>query len=379
MPSRIRLVRLAITGAALLAAAVVVAYLRFPARDSTEILDHAPISLVVPRYYDPIFFRGQGFPVRRSLVTAGRHEIDGCVMHVLPLFDSVIDYKSTQDTAAQVDAVNARWAPRPPWRFRPERRLGHYRCMATSTSMVLDWFRARHGHPLGEYVSVFDGRRYRGFDPRAIDDLYLLRAERDPEGYPLTNGSHLDPVTSLPVPFSIAGFARIVEEDTTDPAPRSFRDPQLPIEHTIAFDGVGSLKATPVLEPKLQWRALLSLYPRDDSERVREALDLHGPLLAGIKIRFSALNGVFRETRLGDFPVVGASGHGVVIVGWIEKNDRLYFLYRETFGACDDELIDCGPAYRIYPVYGFNEIFAFTNASGSLPDGATVPPKLLKI
>lgn len=357
-----KLARLLAGVLATVAVGILVAYVFFSADRSTAPLDRAPEVLVVPAYYDPVFFQGQGFPVRRRFVVSGTHEHDGATVHVLPDFDNAIDYKNTQETAAQVEAVNARFAPQPPWRFRPERRLGHYRCMATATSLVLDWFALRRGAALPDYVSIFDGRTYHGFDPRAIDEIYFEHADREPETFQLTNDARPDPVTSTPVPYSIAAFARLVEDETARPGRRVVHDRHLPIEHVVELERAGRLVAVPVLRPKLQWRAFFGAYPRKDSERVRRALESYGPLLAGIKIRFSVRHGVFRDTRLGDLPILGPSGHGVVIVGWIEKGDRLFLLYRETFGDCDEEQVDCGPAYRIFPVYGFNEIFAFRRA-----------------
>jgi hypothetical protein len=341
------------------AAAVVAAYVLFPADRSTAPLDRAPDTLVVPRYHDPVFFQGQGFPVRRALVSAGTQERDGARLHVLPLFDTAIAYKSTQETAEQVEHVNATYAPAPRWVFRPERRMGHYRCMATAASLVLDWFALRGGATLPEYTSLFDGRPYRGFDPKVLDAMYFERAVSEPKLFRLAVGSHADPVSGIPVPYSVAAYARLVEDATAHPGSRAVRDPQLPVTFEADFAPTGPLVAERVLGPTFQWRALLGVYPRTDSERLRRAIEERGPLLAGIKVRFSNLHGVFRDTRLGDLPIVGSSGHGVVIVGWIEKDDRLYFVYRETFGDCDEERVDCGPAYRIYPVYGFNEVFAF--------------------
>lgn len=338
---------------------IVGAYLLFPADRSTTPLDRAPDALVVPGYFDPVFFQGQGFPVKRAFVASGTRTIDGAVVHVVPRFAEEVDYKSTQETEEQVDRINARFAPGPPWRYRPERRLGHYKCMATATSMLLDWFALERGADPGAYVSIFDGRTYRGFDPRPIDAVYYERASREPDTFKLASGSHADPVTGVPVPYAIGGFARIVEEETARTSPRVVRDPHLPIDDLVDVRAAGPLEAVPVLAPEIQWGVIFHFYPQGDSERVRRAIEEDGPLLAGIKSRFSNLHGVFRDTRLGDVPIRGVSGHGVVIVGWVEKEGRIYFLYRETFGGCDEERVDCGPAYRIYPVYGFNEIWTF--------------------
>lgn len=160
--TRARLRRIALVFVVAIGVVVLIAYLLFPANRATTALDRAPDTLVVPDYYDEVFFQGQGFPVARRFVVTGTRDVDSMRIHVLPHFDTGVSYKSMQETQQQVDAINARYAPQPPWQFRPERRLGHYKCMATSTSMLLDWFRLQQGDTLSSYVSIFDGRTYNG-------------------------------------------------------------------------------------------------------------------------------------------------------------------------------------------------------------------------
>lgn len=346
-------------------AAIAVLYVVFPAHRATEPLDRAPQSLVVPRYFDEVFFQGQGFPVRLELVREGTRVVDGATVRVLRHFADAIDHKNIQETREQVDAVNATYAPRPPWRYRPERRTGHYKCMSTATSIVADWFALERGAALPEYVSHLDGKRYRGFDPEVFDAFYYKAAPSDSALYKLTGESNLDPVSGVRVPYSVAGFATLLGDETSRPGARRVEDDNLPVGYDYDLGAVGPLVPVEVFRGKVFWPAFARAYPRADSERLRRAIEEHGPILAGIKMRFSVAHGVFRDTRLGDLPIPGPSGHGVVIVGWIEKADRLYFLYRETFGACDEEREDCGPAYRIYPIYGFNEAFAFQPAASS--------------
>ncbi len=348
-----RALRIAAAVAGILVLGAAIAYVLFPADRAVEPLDRAPDRLVVPGYFDEVFFQGQGFPVARRFVVEGRRRFDGVETFVLPHVGSGLAYKNIQETPGQVAEVNARYAPDPPWRLRPERRLGHYKCMSTSASLVLDWFALEAGAGPTTYVSILDGKTYRGFDPKALDSLYYAR------GYPLSGRGHLDPVSGVPVPYSVGGFATILEDETSRPGPRAVRDYNLPVDYAFDYRAVGRLRARELFRGKVFWKAFLRLYPRAESERLRRAILEDGPVLAGIKIRFSALHGIFHDTRLGDLPIAGPSGHGVVIVGWIEKDNRLYFLYRETFGACDEERPDCGPAYRIYPIYGFNEAYAF--------------------
>lgn len=360
MSRRTRFLKRALLAFSLAILAVVgVAYLFFPADRSTALLDRAPDDWQVPAYDDPIFFQGQGFPVRRALLSSGTTTHGRATVFVLPHLLDAIDYKNVQESAEQVAWINATFAPAPPWRFRPERRLGHYKCMSTAASLLLDWFALEHGAQLPTYQSLLDGKQYRGIDPRALDALYYAAATDQPDLFKLTGDDHRDPISAVPVPCSIAAFARLIETTTAQGTAQNVRDAQFPIEHQLDLTGIGALRAHRVLAPTFHWRTLFGQYPRAASERTRQALGVFGPLLAGIKIRFSALHGIFKQTRLGDFPLLGPSGHGVLIVGWVEQDDRLYFLYRETFGGCDEERVDCGPSYRIYPIYGFNEIFAF--------------------
>ena len=342
---------------ALLAAITFARWLRVEGRALAP-LDRAPRELIVPAYFDQVFFLGQGFPVHTANVVEGLREIDGGKMFVLPGWVDAIDYKNCQETEEQVRAVNERYRPVPPWRVDEGRRKGHYKCMSVSASLVLDWFAWSQGRDLIEYASVLDGKRYRGFDPKALDALYYARSAADPELYALTDEGHLDPVSQVPVPYSAAGFARIIEEESADPAPRRARDVQLPLDYPYSFESSGALRSVRLIDSEIHWEVAAGVYPREESERLRDAL-ARGPLFAGIKARFSALHGIFDATRAGDVPIPGLSGHGIVIVGWIERDERLYFLYRETFGRADEERADAGPAWRIYPVWCFNEVYAF--------------------
>lgn len=326
---------------------------------TTAPLDSAPAAFVVPDYFDEVFFQGQGFPVHSTHVREGRYSIGDAELFVLPYAVDGLDYKNIQETPEQVARVNAELGPDPPWRTDESRRMGHYKCLSVSASLIADWFTLAGGGELGEYVSVLDGRRYRGMDPKALDSLYYERARTEPDVFVLTDEDHLDPISGVRVPYGAVGFARILGEESARPGPRSVRDVQLDREYAYDFTSVGPLRPLRIEGGGLDVRAAASRYPREASERVRAALAEHGPLLAGIRVRFAALHGVFDARRIGDVPLVGVTGHGVVIVGWIERKDRLYFLYRETFGRSDVETAASGPSWRIYPVYGFNEIHAF--------------------
>jgi len=334
-----------------------VAFLFFQTDRSTVPLDTAPEELIVPGYFEQIMFRGQGYPVNTKFIIEGVREYNGTIVFVLPHMEE-LSYKNLQETEEQVRFINEQYRPDPAWRYRPERRMGHYKCLSMSMSTIIDYHALERNKSLEPYVSIFDGKEYRGFDPKALDSLYYQYREREPEFFKVTEEGHLDPITNVSVPYVGAGFAKIVEEQSAIPGVRSVQDYNLPVNYAFSFDASGPLRAEELAHGEVFWKVLFHLYPRPSSERLKAAIE-QGPVLGGVKVRFAALDGIFRDTRLGDFPIKGLTGHGVMIVGYVEQDGKTYFLYRETFGKCNEELPECGPAYRILPIYGFNELIAF--------------------
>jgi hypothetical protein len=324
---------------------------------STAPLDNAGSSLVMPPMDAEVWYQGQGLPVRRSLLEEGLVTTSTGRIRILPHVLSSLPYKNNEENEAWVEHVNREYRPDPPWRFRSERRLGHYKCMSLSASTVRDWLRLREGVDLGSYTSMLNGSEERGLNPKILDSLYYLMAESDPELFPLTDENHYDPVAGIPVPYGMRGFVRLL---TDPPDGLVARDSNLPgVTYSWSRDDL--LPGYRVVEVfrNIVFDSPFHDVTREMSERVRDAVERHGILYAGIRTRFSASGGVFNESRVGDIPLPFLTGHAVAIVGWIEQGDDLYFIYRETFGEHDDTSIHGGPAYRVYPVFGFSEVYAF--------------------
>jgi hypothetical protein len=316
----------------------------------------------LPDYDDPAWLLGQGQPIARAALREGRSMLpEGGRLFVLPHVLGSLPYKNVQETRAWVDEVNRTYGPVPPWRYRPERRLGHYSCMSVSAATVLDWFHLEEGRALAHYRSWLSGKPERGTDPRLIDSIYLARARDDPSGYP-TITAHRDPVEGTPIPWRMEAFAAIVtlaaSAGTDRDAPIAVADAALPgVTHRARSGDFLDLR----VEPVLRWvpSPRVAATPDAHAARLVAALERYGPLYAGIRVRFAASGGIIAESDLARLALPNVSGHGVVIVGYVEQDGRTYFIYRETFGEADDESEEAGPSYRAYPVHGFNEAYAF--------------------
>jgi len=349
--------RLAAVIGSSLALAVLLLFVVLGVDRSLEPLDRPGDSLVMPPLDAEIWYQGQGLPVSRSLLEEGLVTTAAGRIRVLPHTLSDLPYKNNEETEAWVEYVNREYRPQPRWRFRPERRLGHYKCMSLSASTVRDWFRLREGAELGSYTSMLNGTEERGLNPKILDSLYYLMSENDPELFPLTDEDHYDPVAGIPVPYGMRGFVRLL---TDPPAGLTASDSNLP-GVSYAWNREDLLPGYRAIEI---FRNVLFESPFHDSTRklgarVRDAVERYGILYAGIRTRFSASGGVFNHSRMGDIPLPFLTGHAVAIVGWIEQGEDLYFIYRETFGEHDETSMYGGPAYRVYPIFGFSEIYAF--------------------
>lgn len=324
----------------------------------------APVATfpALPDYEDPAWLLAQGLPLRRDWLREGRMPIDGGEMFVLPHVVTDLPYKSIQETQAWVEQVNREFNPTPPWLYRPERRLGHYKCMSVSASTVLDWFALERGKALPTFRSWLNGSTEHGFDHRVIDAIYYQRAAaREQGGYALLS-AHLDPVEQTPISFHMEAFARII---TMASAPESPRERVIEVSDMSLPGVTHRVRAADFLDVPyhaiFQWvpSPQVALDPERYSRLLVEALESFGPVYAGIRIRFASSGGIIAETDLARLAIPNASGHGVVVVGYVRQAGRTYFIYREVFGDFDDEFADGGPAYRVYPVHGFNEAYAF--------------------
>lgn len=318
---------------------------------------------LLPDYEDPSWILEQGLPLRRSWLKEGRTKVPGGEMYILPYTLTALPYKNVEETQEWVAAVNRKYAPSPPWQYRPERRMGHYKCMSVSSSVIVDWFNLRRGTSMPRYRSLMNGNPEQGFDHRKLDAIYYQRAgqpetEKD---YPLLT-LEMDPVEQVPISYSLEAFAKIISmrganevgEDTWIEAPdptlpgviQRFRADELPaIKYRVLFQYIPSYKVA--ADPELH------------NELLVNALENDGPVLAGIRVRFASSGGVVSATSAARLAFPNISGHGIVIVGYIRQNERLYFVYRETFGQFDELTSQGGPAYRVYPGHAFNEAYTF--------------------
>jgi len=317
----------------------------------------------LPNYDDPSWVLEQGLPLRRSWLKEGRTPIPGGEMYILPYTLTTLPYKNVEETEEWVAKINRQYAPSPPWRYRPERRMGHYKCMSVSSSVIVDWLNLQRGAPMPEYRSLLNGKIERGFDHRKLDAIYYLRAAQPEteEDYPLLT-LEMDPVEQVPIPYRMEAFAKIISmhgrnevaADTWIEAPdptlpgviHRFRADELPaIRYRVLFQYVPSYRVA--ADPDLHGRLLV------------DALERYGPVLAGIRVRFASSGGVVSATSAARLAFPNISGHGIVIVGYIRQEDRVYFVYRETFGPFDELTSHGGPAYRVYPAHAFNEAYTF--------------------
>jgi len=318
---------------------------------------------ILPQYDDPIWVAYQGLPLQRSWLREGRTELPDGSMFILPYVLTSLPYKNGQETAEWVKHVNATYQPEQLWKYDPKRRMGHYKCMSMSSSTILDWFALRRGETLEPYQSLLNGQTEHGFDHRAIDAIYFQRAlsTATKADYPLLT-LQSDPVERTPIPFAMKAFAEIItiggRENIDGNEIIEVPDPSLPgVTHKVRVEDF----------PPLRYRQVFGYRPTSQVEANPEpvvdtmvrALETYGPLYAGMRMRFATSGGVITVGELGPIDFTGLSSHGVVVVGYIRQLGRTYFVYREVFGEYDEGWADGGPAYRVFPVNSFNEVWAF--------------------
>ena len=336
---------------------VVIVFVILRVNRPVDIVDSPSGSLVMPPMDADVWYQGQGLPLARSLLQEGTHKTPAGRIKILPHVLTDLPYKNNEETESWVDHINARYRPDPPWRFRPERRMGHYKCMSLSASTVRDWLRLGERVEMKPYASMLNGQPEWGLNPKILDSLYYLHAENEPDLFPLTGSKHYDPVAGVPVPRGMRGFIKLL----IDP-PDGMRalDVSLPgVAYEWQREGLlPDYRATEIFR-NIVFESPFHVVVQEISGRVRDAIDTNGILYAGIRVRFSASGGVINRSRIGDVPLPFMTGHAVAIVGWIEQGEDLYFVYRETFGEYDTTSSYGGPAYRVYPVFGFSEVYSF--------------------
>ena len=325
-------------------------------------LDKAPEQILVPDYFSDIWFKGQGYPIKYQNLKEGWSDLpSGGKIYILPNVLTKLPYKNLEESEDWVNFVNTNYKPNPAWTFDPRRRKGNYRCMAQAASTISDWHALLLGNDLPSYKSIYTGQMESGLNPKVLESIYYQRAESD-SNYHLNKRKLMeDPVSHTPVPYSLTGYVDILSLATKIVRSEKLKvsDYNLPLsyEYTPGDFHIYS-KPKVVFRNKAFWEIVFKKEPKMTQEVV-EAIHKHGILYGGIKARLSMLNSNLKKTKLGFIPLNFFSGHGVSIVGYIQKDNHTYLVYRETFGLGNEETPDFGVAYRIFPVYGFNEIYAF--------------------
>jgi len=327
-------------------------------------LDAAPDKIIVPDYNSDIWFKGQGYPIKYQLLKEGWTDLEGGgEIFILPNVLTKLPYKNLEESEEWVKSVNSSFNPNPLWSYDSRRRKGNYRCMSQAASTISDWHALLLGNELRNYKSIYTGQTERGLNYKILDSIYYQRAKQDPKNYKLNTRKLMqDPVSHTPVPFSLSGYAQILSVGMGEDSDqfKKIPDYNLLIIYSYSSDDF-HIYSNPItlFKNKAFWEIIFKKEPKL-TQKTKEALHKHGILYGGIKARFSMLNGNLKKTKLGFIPLSFFSGHGVSIVGYIEKSGHTYFVFRETFGLANEETEKSGVAYRMFPIYGFNEIYAFS-------------------
>jgi len=259
------------------------------------------------------------------------------------------------------------------------RRIATLKCMSVAASYAADWWSVRCGRTLPTYKNAVGGQKEYGINPRVVESLYFQRRSEvgfvdklfgDWKTAPFAH----DPVTGEKVPFSPRGIARILAEtgagtvadplvpsllqyDTTD---HYFAMDQKPVVSQVFTSGIfPSCDMNRDLERAAEDPSFpVSLAPEYGTdmtpERLAKAIDTWGPHLAQ---HMQRTYGGKSRTSLS-----GMGVHCCLIVGYGMYDDRLHFVYRETFGAARSRYLEdyfMGPEYRIMPAEYFYQAIGF--------------------
>ncbi len=355
---------LIVTLSTLIVLILLVSFTLFRINTDSWALDEAPDKISIPDYYSNIWFKGQGFPIKYELLREGWSDIPGGGnIFILPNVLTKLPYKNLEESQEWVNYINNTYQPNPVWTFDNRRRKGNYRCMAQAASTVSDWHALLLGNELQTYKSIYTGNEEQGLNFKILDSLYYQRASQGVKDYGLNRKKLMeDPVSHTPVPYSLWGYAQILSsrKEASPDIKLSIQDYNLPITYDyIAKDFHIYSNPITVFRNKAFWEIIFKKEPKLTQNTI-DAIHKHGILYGGIKARFSMLNGNLKKTKLGFIPLTFFSGHGVSIVGYIQKDDNTYFVYRETFGLANKETAESGVSYRMFPIYGFNEVYAFS-------------------
>ncbi len=299
------------------------------------------------------------------------------------IIDGMVDElptKTQEERREQVNHFNETHGERLGVKLKSKmmRRIATLKCMSVAASYAADWWAIRTGQELGVYKNAVGGQQEYGYNPRVVESLfYHKRNEQNFFGRwignwkaaPLTS----DPVTGENVPFSPRGIARILHETDS----QKLKDPLVPslLQYDIR-DNHFCMDAKPVItqvfttglfpsraieRDKRQAEdsdfpfALPPNYGTDDGvNNLKMAIDTWGPHLAQ-----------HMQRTMGGKSRTGFTGMGVhccLLVGYGMYEDKLHFVYRETFGGGKGRYLEdffLGPEFRIMPAEYFYQAIGF--------------------
>ena len=324
-------------------------------RDSATMIE-------LPTPASDIWIAEQGIPLKIEWLSESHTKYPYGEMFILSFTLSELPYLNTEESATWVDSINQQYQPELKWVYNGDNRMGHYKCMSLSEATVLNWHILNSGEALSPFTSWLSGKQERGVDHRALDALYYERASQPEfeERYKLLD-IQSDPIEKTPISYSMPAFAEIISIASEQPSAELIsKDPVLQnVTHTLNTRQLPSLKTVKLFDYEASYKVR-----KDDTKHtqlLKDALHQYGPIFAGIRVRFASSGGVITDNAIGRLSIPNMSGHGVVIVGYVEQESDTYFIYRETFGKFNDTSNQGGPAYRVYPAHSFNEAYAFDN------------------
>ena len=299
------------------------------------------------------------------------------------IIDGVVDElptKTQEERREQVTDFNERHGKRLGVELKSKmmRRIATLKCMSVAASYAADWWAVRTGHQLGTYKNAVGGQQEYGFNPRVVESLfYKRRQEQNLFGRWIGNWKTAplasDPVTGENVPFSPRGIARVLCETNS----QDLKDPLVPslLQYDIR-DNHFYMDAKPVITQVFT----SGVFPRNAIQRdianaqqadfpyalppnygsedaatnLKSAIDNWGPHLAQHMQR--TMGG---KSRTG---LTGMGVHCCLIVGYGMYEDKLHFVYRETFGGGKARYLEdffLGPEFRIMPAEYFYQAIGF--------------------
>jgi hypothetical protein len=276
----------------------------------------------------------------------------------------------------------------------PGRRTATSKCLAVAASYLADWWIVATGGKLDPYRNPVGGQQEYGINPRHLESIYYQRAREEAGlvgraviGLGSLTGLHLhargnfklvgrDRVTREPIPYSPRGYARILSETMAGSVPDPLMPDHVQYEHGNNPFAMDEPPLLMVIDRNLMARRTRRKderrYDDDDAyfqiaewnarqhstagqeQELIAALHSWGPLYA---------QHMQRDSKGNPQTGIRAKGvHACVIVGYTTIDDRLHFIYRETFGNANHRYLEdsfLGPSYRAFPVEFFYQAIAF--------------------